>query len=403
MSFEPSAWPEVSLEEIAKSFRYGVTASASDDPSEGPKFVRITDILTGQVAWSAVPYCDAGDVDRDKFGLRRGDIVIARIGASAGTAARVERDTGAVFASYLVRVRLNGCLADSQFVGCVLQSPQWLRHVRDTQGGSAQPQFNAPLMKAFRFALPPLDTQRRIAAVLRALDDRIESNARLATLLHDEVGLQFSQFIRSGAPATLGELGIVRGGGTPKSSEPSYWNPAEVPWVTPKDMTKLAGSPVVWRGERFISKAGLDRSSAKLVPAGTVLYTSRATLGLIAIAQQSLSTNQGFIMVEPAAGYSSEFIYFTLREARERIAAKAGGSTFPEVNKSNFKAVACTIPRAPELKAFDVVARPTFELIAGLARENGRLQSIRDELLPGLVSGSLRMPEYQEDQEGVAA
>jgi len=145
------------LEKIAADIKYGFTATASE-AAVGPKFVRITDILGGSIDWERTPYCEF-DGDAEKFGIREGDLLIARIGASAGTVARVDREEEAVFASYLVRVRVRPEVADDRFVGFVLQSPRWNDYVARTRGGSAQPQFNGPLIKRFTFPLPPLREQ----------------------------------------------------------------------------------------------------------------------------------------------------------------------------------------------------------------------------------------------------
>jgi len=241
-------------------------------------------------------------------------------------------------------------------------------------------------------ALPPIADQRAIASVLGALDDKIESNRRLVRHARDVLTAAFE---RIGSEAvdmtTLGSLGQVVGGGTPKSSQPSYWEPADVPWITPKDITALAGVPVIGRGSRAISQDGLRRSSAKLLPTGSVVYTSRATLGLVAITQQPLATNQGFISLVPHQRFGSAFVYAALVACREAINAEANGSTFLEVNKTNFKVVQCPRPSDEAIAGFRAVADPLIATVSSVLREARTLAALRDVLLPKLVSGQVRV------------
>lgn len=261
-----------------------------------------------------------------------------------------------------------------------------------------------PEVKAFHICLPRRHEQRAIADVLGVLDDKIESNRRAAGLLESIVRLAHERAVTGAITwEPLAALGSVSGGGTPSSKVPDYWDPSEVPWITPRDMTALDGSPVVWAGERSISPAGLAASSARLLEAGTVLYTSRATLGLVAIAQQPLATNQGFISITPTPPFSSAFVYATLRARTEHINAKANGSTFQEVNKTNFKTVRFARPSNDVLRAFDVVATSALRLVAGLVREESNLRRIRDALLPKLVSGQIRVPLSDDVEEQIAA
>ena len=280
-----------------------------------------------------------------------------------------------------------------------------IRHVglNHLKHGTSNPSLTREAFGAQLFPVPPIGDQRRIIEVLGALDDKIESNRKTVTAFAGVVDTLHARLIRGADTGTLADLGTVVGGGTPRSSEPSFWDPADVAWVTPRDMTSLCDEPVVWAGARHISQEGLAGSSAKLVPAGSVLFTSRATLGLIAIAQQPLSTNQGFITVVPAEGFSSAFVYSTLRHRTDAIKEQANGSTFMEVNKTNFKAVPCLLPDSPTLAEFDAFANPAMAQIAGLVSESRSLTVLRDELLPKLVSGKIRVPRSDDPEEGLGA
>lgn len=389
----PSRW---------KTFKIGDLCEVFDGPhatpkttTVGPVFLGVSNLDGGRLDLTETRHVSEADFISwtRRIMPRAGDVVFSyetRLGEAAlipdGLRCCLGRRMG------LLRVRPDAPVTP-RFLLLAYLGPQFQRVIRDRAiAGSTVDRIPLKQLGEFPMVLPPLDEQRRIVEVLGSFGDKIESNQAIAHLLHAIAEQAYRRALGASQPARLGDLGTIRGGGTPKSSVPAYWDPPEVAWVTPKDMTALAGSPVIWRGERNISQLGLQKSSAKLLPAGTVLYTSRATLGMIAIAQQELSTNQGFITVEPAPGLSSELVYFTLRENRDAIAAKANGSTFLEVNKTNFKAVECRIPDEGARAVFQSVAGPAFRLIAGLAQETQRLREVRDLLLPKLVSGQIRVP-----------
>lgn len=245
--------------------------------------------------------------------------------------------------------------------------------------------------RGITISLPPIDEQLRIAAVLGALDSKIAACAHITENLERLAAAAFdAAMLGATEQTTLGALGTIAGGGTPKSGVPEYWDPAEVAWLTPTDMTALE-VPVVLDTRRAISELGLAKSSAKLVPVGTVLMTSRATVGLTAIAGVPLCTNQGFITVQPASGLSAPLVLFAVRSVMALVHSLAGGSTFPEINKTNFKGIEAWIPAAAARERFDNAALPIFELITEQTHAIARLRGLRDELLPKLVIGKLRV------------
>lgn len=176
------AWEKVALSEVATSVDYGVTASATERPL-GPKFLRISDIQDGCVDWDRVPWCECDSGAAAAGRLKQGDIVFARTGATTGKSFLI-RDcpSDAVFASYLIRVRL-GERANSQYVSHYFHTPGYWAQITASARGVAQPGVNASTLKALRIPLPPLTEQRRIAEVLdRAEALRAKRRAALAQL-----------------------------------------------------------------------------------------------------------------------------------------------------------------------------------------------------------------------------
>ena len=200
------------------------------------------------------------------------------------------------------------------------------------------------------------------------------------------------RFVANADPAwrqgTLSDLGTVVGGGTPSKKHPEYYSEHGIPWITPKDLS-VDKSKFLSHGENDISDIGFANSSATKMPEGTVLFSSRAPIGYIAIASNVVTTNQGFKSVIPNINVGTAFIYFFLKQALPIIEGMASGSTFKEISGSGMKSVPAIIPDNETLHLFSEFCKPLFEQQAVLEAENRRLSGIRDALLPKLMSGEI--------------
>lgn len=373
--------------------------------SKGVQVISAQNIVTGRLDLGATSRFVTSEV-ADRWmprPLRPGDVLLSSE-APMGRVARVPHEAPRLCVGQrLFALRPKASVADSRYFAAALRSSWVQAQLAGRLSGTTAQGIRQSELRQVWVRLPCLAEQRAIADVLDALDDKIESNERLVARLTEVARLVYERAVIGAPLGTLGDLGTVVGGGTPRSAVPEFWSPEEVPWITPSDMTALSGRPVIWSGDRAISQPGLAGSSAQLLPFGTVVFTSRATIGLVAIARQELATNQGFISVVPRPPISSEFVYSSLVARTEAIRAKANGSTFLEVNKTNFKAVECPLPADDRLAEHDVVASPNIALAASLVLESRRLAAIRDVLLPRLVSGRTRVPLTNDLDEAVEA
>lgn len=201
---------------------------------------------------------------------------------------------------------------------------------------------------------------------------------------------------------SIGEAVECIGGGTPNTKEPSYWEPAEHAWTTPKDLSGLQ-SPILLSTERKLSKLGLAKVSSGLLPAGTLLLSSRAPIGYLAIAQMPVAVNQGYIAMPPGGELSPLYMLFWCRQNMEGIKARANGSTFMEISKKAFRPIPALVPSAEVLVAFTNIAGPIFERLTENERQAQTLTQLRDTLLPRLISGQLCLPEAEELVEEACA
>ena len=187
---------------------------------------------------------------------------------------------------------------------------------------------------------------------------------------------------------TITDLGAVVGGGTPSKAKPEYYTEDGIAWITPKDLS-VDKSKFIAHGENDISELGYRNSSATMMPAGTVLFSSRAPIGYIAIASNEVTTNQGFKSVVPRPEIGTPFVYYFLLHNLPLIESKASGSTFKEVSGSVMKSVEAVIPDSDTIAKFNDFCCPIFEMQAKLEQENRTLAAMRDSLLPRLMSGEI--------------
>ena len=191
---------------------------------------------------------------------------------------------------------------------------------------------------------------------------------------------------------TISDLGDVIGGSTPSKAKPEYYTEHGIAWITPKDLS-VNKSKFISRGADDITELGLRNSSARLMPRGTILFSSRAPIGYTAIASSEVSTNQGFKSVAPKANVGTAFVYYFLIENLQTIEGMASGSTFKEVSGSTMKGIPAIIPDDVTLRRFQEECTPIFEKQELLETENAHLAEIRDSLLPRLMSGELSVAD----------
>lgn len=333
-----------------------------------------------------------------------GDVLLARITPSlengktsiyrAAESARTEPAFGST--EFIVARGIEG-ISDTEYIYYLLRTDQ-IRSVAiaSMTGSSGRQRVQLDTLESTLWDLSDLVEQRAIAATLGALDDKIESNNKKHEKIESLVGHLFMKLIDEGQEAnrmgTLGELGEIVAGSTPRRSNSEYWTTKGIAWITPKDLS-VQGLKFISHGANDITDLGYASTSTRLIPSGSVLFSSRAPIGYTAVALNQLCTNQGFKSIVPNENIGTAFTYCTLKLLTPTIEKYAGGSTFKEISASAMRGIACVIPSLNLIKNFDSRAKELFDLQASLERQNAILASLRDALLPELMSGRIRVPE----------
>lgn len=278
---------------------------------------------------------------------------------------------------------------DPAFVYYFLKTINW----NTFTSASAVPVINRNTVHKEIVKIPDLRTQRKIASVLKKFDDKIALNNKINENLEQQAQALYQNLFIDNERSewkqgTICDLGSVIGGSTPSKSKPEYYTDSGIAWITPKDLS-VNKSKFIYHGENDITELGLKNSSANVMPKGTVLFSSRAPIGYIAIAAGEVTTNQGFKSIVPKSEIGTAFVYYFLKYNLPVIEGMASGSTFKEVSGATMKKVLAFIPDTETLNKFQRFCEPLFAQQKVLEIQNESLAELRDSLLPKLMAGEI--------------
>jgi len=276
--------------------------------------------------------------------------------------------------------------------------------------GAAQQNLNQDLIRNFSIETPPLPIQRRIAGILSAYDDLIENSQRRIKILesmaralyrewfvhfrfpghekHPRVASPLGEIPQGWEVKTVADAFVICGGGTPSRKEDGFWEGGTIQWYSPSDLTG-AGTMFMDDSGDHITERGLTQSSARMFPARSVMLTSRATIGAIAINTQPACTNQGFITCLPNERVPLYFLFHWLTENVPTFQRMASGATFKEISRGVFKTIEFLQPPGEVVERFEAMVTPMSEKVLVLQRQVQNLRRTRDLLLPRLLSGQI--------------
>jgi type I restriction enzyme S subunit len=366
----------------------------------------------------------------ERFELKEGDTLIAMTGATVGKVGKFPRTHERHFLNQRVgKVFLTEPdAADYRYIYYILSHDTYVRQMFGIADGSAQANISGSQIESLEVPLPPLAEQKAIAAVLGALDDKIELNRRMNATLEamaralfqswfvdfdpvrakldgrQPVGLdlataalfpdsfqdsEFGHIPKGWTVQPVGEVVDCVGGGTPSTTDPKYWQGGTHHWTTPKDFSSLQ-APVLLDTDRKLTDAGIAKISSGLLPAGTLLLSSRAPVGYLAIAAMPVAINQGFIALKCNHRASNFFMLNWCQTNMAEIESRATGTTFAEISKQNFRPIRVVLPPKEIMAAFTAKVAPLYARITANLHQSHTLATLRDTLLPNLLSGDLK-------------
>ena len=286
--------------------------------------------------------------------------------------------------------------------------------------GAVQPKLNKENLLRIPIPIPDFESASIITEILSSLDDKIELNnninkelEKLAQTLFKQWFIEFEfpdengePYQSSGGEMVESELGMIpknwevrklsalirlTGGGTPKRSNAEYWD-GKIKWFSIQDIPNDSQVFVVDTKEK-ITELGLNKSSTKLLPRGTTIITARGTVGKLALVAEPMAMNQSCYGVNGASGLGEFYTYFNLKNAVEKLRQNVHGAVFDTITSNTFDTIKSIYGNNNLANLFEEIVRPVMEQMGNNCRENQELSSLRDTLLPKLISGELNVKD----------
>ncbi|MCI5162682.1 MAG: restriction endonuclease subunit S [Candidatus Electrothrix sp. AX5] len=402
----------------------------------------------------------SSEKEQKKCSVIRGDVFLTRtsetmheLGMSSVALKDYDRAT---FNGFTKRLRPKDCNElVPEYIGYYLRSQKFRNEMLAFSTMSTRASLNNEMISHLRISFPSISEQEDIAWVLKSLDDKIQLNRRMNTTLEAMTQALFKSWfvdfdpvidkaLAAGNPipkplhkraearkalgdkrkplpadvaqyfpdrfvfkeemgwvpegweeSTIGDEVETVGGGTPSTKDPTFWEGGVHPFCTPKDMSAL-DSIVLMDTIRHLTDAGVKKISSGQLPKDVVLMSSRAPIGYLAISDVPVSVNQGIIAILPNQKYGSIYLLLWVHFNMGAIKDRANGSTFLEISKKNFRPISFLVPAQELTDFFNEQVKGIYNKMLLLSEETRALSTLRNTLLPKLLSGQLRIPDAEK-------
>ena len=324
-----------------------------------------------------------------RYIVEAGDIVLSIVGTIGLVAIIGESLHKANLTENCVKLtQLDG--VDRDYLYYFLKSGLGQAEIAKGTVGAVQAKLPIKNIQNIDVILPDIETQKRISSILHSIDDKISINQKINDNLQQQVAALFSKFYNQ-AETEVGFTEIIQilGGGTPKTGESTYWN-GNVPFFTPKDV----GSPYTLTTEKTITEEGLAHCNSRLYPVNTVFVTARGTVGKVGLPGVPMAMNQSCYALVGKDTHQLLVYFYTLK-AVDRLKHKASGAVFDAITTRDFESEIIMKLSDDDTKDFLNVAEPIYQAVLSNSIENLRLASLRDSLLPKLMTGEIDVSDIQ--------
>ncbi len=408
----PEGWEKVRLDKVAE-IRTGVAKSRKKiiDPIDVP-YLRVANVQDGHINLDEVKTITIERHQLERYSLVAGDVLMNE-GGDFDKLGRGDVWQGQIepclHQNHVFSVRPNQKKLNSHFLAALAASHYGKIYFLSCAKRSTNlASINSTQVKQFPVLVPPLEEQQKIAQILSTWDKAITTTEQLLANSQQQKKALMQQLLTGAHPSkprllddngqrfsgewefkTISQMGKVLSGGTPDTNSAEYWD-GSINWLTPTDVTALK-SRFVEETARKISSEGVKNSSAKLLPAGSLMVCTRATIGALAISTSEICTNQGFKNIVPGKGFDVNFIYYLLLNNIKEFVRKASGSTFLEISKKDFENVKLLCPELQEQQKIATVLTAADNEITQLQQKLDQLKQEKKALMQQLLTGKRRV------------
>lgn len=279
-----------------------------------------------------------------------------------------------------------------------------VRGEMNMQGSAGQKRVTTDYLRLFKFSLPPLPEQKKIAQILSTWDKAITTTEQLLTNSQQQKKALMQQLLtgkkrlldKNGVRFNVGwkitpiaKMGKVVSGGTPDTNVKEFWD-GNMWWLTPTDVTAMT-SRFVNKTNRTITELGVKNSAATIIPTGSLMVCTRATIGALAISTSDICTNQGFKSIIPNKNFDIGVIYYAISYYRNKLLRKASGSTFLELSKKDFEKIEMPLPLIEEQKAISMILSKADQEISDIQKKLDAMKKEKKALMQQLLTGKCRV------------
>lgn len=416
----------ITLSQITTSIFDGKHGDCENLKGSGLYFISVKDLSDYNINYYNAREITPNDFEQNykRTNLEEGDTIYANTGDTIGKSIFVKNNklvSKTSFQKSIAVLKPNINIIEPRYLYYLMkyETPR----LRKVATGSGQKNLLLSTMRDFKVTIHDRKRQKQICSLLGLLDDKIEINNKIndelenmAKTIYDYWFLQFEFPNEEGKPykssggkmvwneelkreipkgwtnGLISDLGEIISGGTPSTKHDEYYSKNCIAWVTPYDLSKTTDKYIT-HGEKDISQKGLKKSSAKLMPKGSILLTSRAPIGYIGISSNEVTTNQGFKSIVPYNKSNSEYIYYLLKSIIPYLKSLGNGSTFAEISKETLSNIPIVIPNKDIIDNFNNKVIHLGKIREIKEQENRELTSLRDFLLPLLMNGQVGFKE----------
>lgn len=397
----------IKLEELFEiSTKNGLTRP-SRDRGIGFKMVNMGELFANDIIRDIpMELVEMNPTEQKNFNLQNEDLLFARqsiVAEGAGKCSIVDNVKElTTFESHLIRVRLNKKICNPWFYFYYFASP--LSPMKSIIMQGVQAGIKASDLKDLDVIYPSLEDQNKISCFFRNIDELIFNNSQSVVQLQQIIESLYREWFINfkfpnyeqvkfvdGIPEgwvkkTIFDCYEVLSGGTPKTTNPLYWENGKIPFFTPKDATD---SYFVNETEKYITEDGLSRCNSKLYDEKTIFITARGTVGKTAIPMRPMAMNQSCYALKPKADLCFYYSFLNIEDAINQIKQNANGGVFDAIVVDTFKQIDVLVPDMEIQVKFENLVQPMFEQIKNLLEQNEHLVELKHTLLPRLMSGEL--------------
>lgn len=403
-------WKEVRLGDVAdvQTGPFGSQLHKENYVKRGTPIVTVEHLGNKWFTSQNLPMVSDEDKMRlAKYCSQEGDVIFSRVGSVDRCSYVSKKYSGWLFSGRCLRVRPCSGI-NPEYLYYFLTNEGTKQYIRNIAVGATMPSINTKLLNEVPIKIPSLADQHHIASILSSLDRRIELNNKINADLEEMAQAIFKNWFVDFEPFKDGkfvdsELGMIpegwkvgrltdviklMPGGTPKTSEPLYWDNGTIPFFSPKDVNGV----YCFATEKHITETGLNKCSSNLYPKDTIFITCRGTVGKVCLAACDMAMNQSNYAIKAIDGYSQYYVFFLVKSVVERLIKKSNGAVFSAITSKDFDEE-ILIPSQKAVEDFTNVIDGFFRRIFTIGTENSRLSLLRDTLLPRLMSGELDVPQ----------